>query len=352
MPSFPSITPNQLDPWLAVNYSLVLPGLGQLYSRYWLKGCLMVAATVGLLGYAAWSIFAANGSTMAGLWAIAFFVILYSMSILDAYRGTQPGYATRISIPKGRNDAWYAVFLSQLLPGLGHLYRQQAGMGGVLLIIGLLTAWLANAIPLLVPLPPLIWAFGCYHVFTTFPKRSAHRAKAIALLLLSFLIVRLSLGVTPGLIRQAVEQCIVPTPSMEPTVQVGDRLFVRRNPQYQPQIGDIVVFEPIQAAINPNRTDSEGILYVKRIIGLPGQQVAIANGQVYINNRPLPEPYQLEPPINEWGPAIVPPASYFVLGDNRNNSSDSRIWGYVPKAALLGKAYKIYWPPERVRALE
>ena len=200
---------NRLNPWLAVNYSLVFPGLGQLYSAFWIKGISLVLAAVAMIGYATWSIFGANGHTLQGFWTIGCFLIVYSFSILDAYRGTQPGYATRISVPRGRADPWYAVFLSQLLPGLGHLYLQQALVGGVFLGTGLLTAWLANSIPQLVPIPPLIWALSCYHVYVSFPHRtrgksganSQVRAGAIALLVVGLLVVRLCLSSTPGWIQ-------------------------------------------------------------------------------------------------------------------------------------------------------
>ncbi|MEA5466490.1 signal peptidase I [Leptothoe sp. PORK10 BA2] len=354
--SFPSITPNRLNPWLAVNYSLVFPGLGQLYSAFWAKGISLVLVAVVMIGYATWSIFGANGQTMRGFWTIGGFLLVYSFSILDAYRGTQPGYSTRISVPQGTNDPWYAVFLSQLLPGLGHLYLQQALAGGIFLLTGILTAWLANSMPQLVPMPPLIWVLSCYHVYVSFPHRTGYKSGAIALLIMGMLIVRLSLGLTPGWVRQAVEQCIVPSESMAPTLQVNDRLFVRRKHTYRPQVGDIIVFTPPDQALNdlpeedlPENVDD--LLYVKRVIGLPGQQIAIKAGRVYVGDLALTESYIQATPAYEWGPETVPADSYFVLGDNRNNSGDSHVWGYVPEANILGAAYKIYWPPDRVQPL-
>ncbi|HEY9887272.1 MAG TPA: signal peptidase I [Candidatus Obscuribacterales bacterium] len=345
-------SPSAADPWLAVNYALVLPGLGQLYSRHWVKGWALVAIALGLVGYGVWAIFGAAGNTLHGLWAIAVLVVVYSFSILDAYRGTQPNYASRIAVPQGRLDPWYAVFLSQILPGLGHLYTQQAEVGGVILFAALAAVWLANQVPLFAPLPPLIWALGCYHVYQTFPKPRRRQPTAIALLVLGLFLLRVVLGNAPNWVSQTFEQCIVPTESMVPTLQVNDRLFVRRDRTYRPQTGDIVVFEPPPVLLTLSLPDGVPDLLVKRAIGLPGQRVAIANGQVFINDEPLSEDYLAAPPAYTWGPDIVPPNSYFMLGDNRNASSDSHIWGYVPAATVLGKAYKIYWPPERVRSLQ
>jgi signal peptidase I len=101
--------------------------------------------------------------------------------------------------------------------------------------------------------------------------------------------------------------------------------------------GDIVVF---------HYDASED--YVKRVIGLPGDEVVIENGIVYISGRPMIEPYLKENPtyVGAW---TVPDGSLFVLGDNRNQSSDSHSWGFVPIDAVVGRAIMIYWPPQQVR---
>jgi signal peptidase I len=336
---------------LAVNYALVFPGLGQLYSRHWHKGWALVGAAIALIGYTLWSIFGAAGNTIYGFWAVGLLLLLYSFNILDAYRGTQPNYANRIAVPQGKRDVWYAVFLSQILPGLGHLYLQQVGLGGTLLIGGILAAWVARFVPAVIPIPPLIWALSCYHIYRQGGCHDRRPASAIALLVLGIFLVRLTLGGLPNWVERSFEQCVVLSNSMIPTLQVRDRLFVRHNPAYIPQLGDIVVFEPPTQAVQ-NRTPGETEpLYVKRLIGLPGQQVEVSQGQVFVDGQPLSEAYLQAPAQYQWGPESVPADSFFVLGDNRNNSIDSHVWGYVPAANLLGRAYKIYWPPQRIQAL-
>lgn len=126
--------------------------------------------------------------------------------------------------------------------------------------------------------------------------------------------------------------------SMEPTLHSGQLVLVNRL-AYKlgaPVRGDIIVF------YYPRDPDQE---YIKRLIGLPGDHVVIQNGQVYVNGAPLYEPYIAAPPMytGEW---IVPEGQYFVLGDNRNNSSDSHQWGMVPIEYVIGKALAIYWPPQ------
>ncbi|AEV69634.1 signal peptidase I [Acetivibrio clariflavus] len=133
----------------------------------------------------------------------------------------------------------------------------------------------------------------------------------------------------------------IPTGSMEDTIMPGDRVFASRIHYFftEPKRGDIIVFK---------YPDDESINYVKRVIGLPGEKVEIRNGEVYINDVKLDEPYIKEEMSKEdLGPYQVPEDSYFVMGDNRNNSNDSRRWlttNYVHKSKILGKVAFQYFP--------
>ena len=125
--------------------------------------------------------------------------------------------------------------------------------------------------------------------------------------------------------------------SMEPTLHSGEFIIVNKL-AYRTgatQFGDIVVFH------FPRNPSQE---YIKRVIGLPGDQVEIIGGQVIVNGNVLSEDYIAAPPTYEasW---TVPDDAIFVLGDNRNNSSDSHAWGPVPLDHVVGKAVIVYWPP-------
>ncbi len=136
----------------------------------------------------------------------------------------------------------------------------------------------------------------------------------------------------------------IPTGSMEPTLLPRDRVLVNKFIYRfrEPQRGDIVVFLPP----NDNRD------YIKRIIGLPGETIEIRKGKVYINNRALSEPYKInKPDFSSFGPFKIPKSSYFVMGDNRPNSSDSRVFGPLKKERIIGKAILIYWPISRIQWL-
>jgi signal peptidase I len=120
-----------------------------------------------------------------------------------------------------------------------------------------------------------------------------------------------------------------------PFVDPGDdpvRYLFRR-----PQRGDVVVF---RFPGNPERD------FIKRIIGEPGDTVEIKNGTVYIDGNPLDEPYITNKPTYNYGPTEVPPKQYFVLGDNRNNSYDSHVWGFLPEENIIGQAWLSYWPKD------
>lgn len=136
---------------------------------------------------------------------------------------------------------------------------------------------------------------------------------------------------------------VVPTGSMENTIMTGTRMIgLRLTYMFEsPERGDIIIFKYPD---NPSEN------YVKRIIGLPGEKVEIIDGVTYVDGIALEEPYLKEPARkDDWGPYIVPEDSYFVMGDNRNNSRDSRYWettNYVPKKNILGKAMLIYYPFE------
>jgi signal peptidase I len=142
------------------------------------------------------------------------------------------------------------------------------------------------------------------------------------------------------LIRVVVQNFRIEGYSMEPTLHQDQFLIVNKFSYrwlHPPERGDIIVFEYPRA---PDRD------FIKRVIGLPGEKVEVRQGRVYINDKQLEEPYIASQPSYSWGPRVVNDDEYFVLGDNRNNSSDSHTWGLLPKDNIIGKAWLSYWPPQ------
>jgi len=168
------------------------------------------------------------------------------------------------------------------------------------------------------------------------------------------------------LIRTFVVQAFkIPSGSMEDTLLIGDHLLVNKFiygtnipfteirifPIREPQRGDIIVFEYPE---DRNESFFKRRDFIKRVIGLPGDHVKMVNQIVYINNKPYTIPQEIhkdkalkkwmaDPRIYDFDELVVPEGSYFAMGDNRDRSSDSRYWGFVPKENIKGKAFIIYW---------
>lgn len=178
-------------------------------------------------------------------------------------------------------------------------------------------------------------------------------------------------AVALALIIQAllVKPYRIPSESMEPTLDVGQRVLVNRLAYDlgSPHRKDVVVFHPPKGAEDsaecgvahvplsacPQPTpERAGVNFIKRIIGLPGDRISIRNGQPIINGKPLEESYTLPcgggAACNLPKPITVPPDHYFMMGDNRGASDDSRFWGPVPRDWLIGAAFFTYWPPKRI----
>jgi signal peptidase I len=179
----------------------------------------------------------------------------------------------------------------------------------------------------------------------------------------------------------AVKPYVIPSESMLPALAPGQRVLVDRFSHTlgsDPKIGDITVFRPPSGA----ETDGEGQCgtagegpsydygpastqscshptaergektYIKRLVGLPGDRIEIRNGHVVRNGRRASEPFAnaCEDPACNLDPIVVAKGEYFLMGDNRDNSNDSRFWGPVPRAWIIGKAVATYWPPSRIGA--
>jgi len=160
------------------------------------------------------------------------------------------------------------------------------------------------------------------------------QAFAVAIVLAAFIITFIA------------QSFVVEGSSMEPSLHNRERLLVNKLVYRfrKPERGDVVVF---RYPANPKRR------FIKRVIGVPGDEVEVRDGFVILNGMTLDEDYTLDLTYGYFGPKTVPDGHYFVLGDNRNNSDDSRYpdVGFVPMANIVGKAGLIWWPPQRIGLL-
>ncbi len=167
----------------------------------------------------------------------------------------------------------------------------------------------------------------------------------------------------------------IPSGSMHPTLIEKDRIVVERLSRFyrEPQRGDVLVFYPPMTKLESTPLKvfkrltgffCNDIAFIKRVVGMPGDKVEIKKSKddgaftVYINDKPLDEPYiQSKYDYNDCtlamhcGPMIVPEGNYFMMGDNRGNSQDSRYWGFLPKERIIGRAITIVWPFTRIKNL-
>lgn len=165
----------------------------------------------------------------------------------------------------------------------------------------------------------------------------------------NFFILIFALGLSLLIRVFVAEPRYIPSDSMIPTLEIGDRLVVEKVSYHfhQPSPGDIVVFAPPPQLQQQGYSPSQA--FIKRIIAQPGQTVEVHDGIVYVDNQPLNEAnYIAEPPDYQWGPQQVPQQQYFVMGDNRNDSNDSHIWGFLPQENIIGRALFRFWPFERL----
>ena len=164
----------------------------------------------------------------------------------------------------------------------------------------------------------------------------------------NFRIIAIALVIAFVIRTFIAEPRYIPSDSMLPTLSQGDRLVVEKvsTKISQPHRGDVVVFEPpLLLQIQGYRKEDA---FIKRIIGTPGDVIEVKDEQVYVNETPLSEDYILEDPHYSLPPLQVPADQVFVMGDNRNNSNDSHIWGFLPTDNIIGKAVFRFYPLGRI----
>lgn len=188
------------------------------------------------------------------------------------------------------------------------------------------------------------------------------------------LIVVTALGLALLIQAFLVKPYRIPSGSMLPTLHINQRVLVNRLATHfsTPHIGDIIVFHPpkdYSTCADPNQGENgvgaracdvpqkfaSSQTFIKRVVGLPGDRISIHNGHVIRNGVAEKDPYVVPcgggDACDFPGTITIPPDDYYMMGDNRPDSEDSRFWGPVPKAWIIGKAFFTYWPPDRLGSL-
>ena len=197
-------------------------------------------------------------------------------------------------------------------------------------------------------------------------KESSSTSSLVELVMIVVVALALALGIQAFLVKPYR----IPSESMVPTLQVGQRVLVNRiGARFtDPKVGDVVVFHPPAGAESDNEcgggTPPAGeacdkptaqradVNFIKRVVAGPGDRVAIIDGHVVLNGKRQKEPFARPCGVGEGcdypDEMTVPAGHYFMMGDNRGSSDDSRFWGPVPNEWIIGGAFATYWPPDRV----
>jgi signal peptidase I len=259
---------------------------------------------------------------------------------------------------------WLAGLLSFLLPGLGHIYCGQAKRGIIIYVILEIIVLVALA-SLLLPIPILNVSITALTILAAYLYIIVNSVKTARLTNENYELkkynrwyVYVAIFLIAGLLidnvttwatkRFYVQSYNIPSGAMIPTLKIGDHIiankFIYRFDK--PKTGDIIIF---QYPKDPNRQ------FIKRVVAIGGDKIEIKNKKLYVNNTLIKEPYVVHGDTkteiaqrDNYGPFIVPQDSFFVMGDNRDYSYDSRFWGFVTIDAVQGKAHSIYWSWDKV----
>ena len=348
------------EPWLAVNLSKLLPGMGQIYAGRSLKGYIIAFIYLSSLPLGILLAIHQHSFPFGIALLIIGILIVPIWNLFDAYHAAKQQNSLEFEAERRQSpDAWLAVFLSSFIPGAGHAYLQKW-----LLAIIFIALSVATFIGLFLPNPIIAigsslsgWVIGflaLYNAYTVAPVRRDRSRRTILLFIAGLFLLPIALSTIFAISIRSfiVEARYIPSGAMLPTLQINDRLIIDKlvYRYSNPQRGDIVVFNPTDQLEREKFKDA----FIKRVIGIPGDRVEVKNGRVYINSKVLLENYIEEPPAYNWSSksltpdGIIPPDRYLVLGDNRNNSYDSHYWGFVPREKIIGKATSRFYPFNRL----
>jgi signal peptidase I len=334
------------EPWLAVVLSSLLMGIGQVYSGRILRGGILILMEVALACLAIRSLLDAECDVLVTGCIYLAILAVRIWNLFDAYECARSANPEDFETERKQiKDAWLALFLADLIPGLGQIYVKKWLWGALfmvasvpLLAIGIKYRLLRDG------LWAVFSALVCYHAYMSAPIRRERFGKTISivagLILCSYLLVGCYAHVFK---THVVEAFRIPTTAMKPTRLPGDRLLVRQSKKYIPQRGDVVAFKS---------PDGPDVIWVKRIAALSDEIVEITDGVLFINGqqakyRTIESIGYFEDTFGVEKPYKVPANHIFVIGDNTGNSNDSRFFGPVPRSNVIGRAYKIYWPLSR-----
>ena len=334
------------DRWRSALESSLIPGLGQwllgerpLAVALFIGGLLLPASVVPLLWNRALPI-----PALLALLAVGAGLAL--TSVVLAYRG-----AVKRGAPASGPTPWRGAFWSRLFPGVGQITQRRLGAGLGILAAGLLLAIFRSSVPGAIAFAGLTLFAVSNALRGGSPGTTA--APGTTRLMRYAVVAILAVELAPAMLRQFVVEAVrIPSESMAPTLAAGDYFFIDKTRAGRAERGELVAY-PIP--------QQPGSRYVKRCVALGGDTLELRNQQLWLNGRFVNEPFVMHvdqairpagsDTRDNLGPVAIPVGQVFVLGDNRENSNDSRFTGTIPLHSIRARVLRIYWPPSRWNAL-
>jgi len=340
------------EPWFAVVLSLFVWGAGQLYAGCIRKGCILILSMIGVISVSTFLFFGPEDNILLIIASILLFYVVHIWNLFDSYFSVSKRNPKEFErIRKSGKDAWLAVFLSFFFAGLGHLYIKKYLQGIVFILLSIVISYYTDKYLHIGKIGSAFFAGTvCLLAYLSSPVKREKTRKQITLITgLIIMVGLLEYSTAMICIKYVVQAYTVPTISMAPAVVKKDRILAKKS-FYHIERGDVIVFK---------HPDDKRIPCLKRVIAFGGESVEIINGSVHINGKKIECPSCPEiqySSMGEYGSEgnvyTVPERSYYALGDNSENSSDSRAFGAIPQEDVIGKAYKIYWPLSRFGLIE
>jgi signal peptidase I len=350
------------EPWLAVNLSLVFAGLGQLYVGKDVRGYVLLTCQVSIVTIGCWLVLAPSGDATVGQGLLVLFLAIHMWNLYDAHRCAR--VMNNVEYERARREAadpWLAVLFTRICPGIGHLYTGRWLIGTILTLLTVTFMFGSRIVSEYSYWIDVVVSgyqgIAMYHAYGTAPYRREASRTSIALFAMAMVLIGVTYDAGESVIRERyVMSANVVSGSMEPVLQMGDRILVdKRIASYKR--GDVVLFRmPLNASVFSKERVS-----IKRVIAVGGEAVEVREDGIYIDGdrmirKYLAVKYTRYSPMGEFGREgmefNVPQRTYFLMGDNHEHSFDSRHLGAIPMVDIIGKAYKVYWPPSHVGVIE
>jgi len=359
------------EPWLALILSIIFPGLGQIYYGNKTRGIFILILYLFLVAFIVYSILSISGNALLGYTLLLIALLLALFSHVDSFFTSRNNNSIKFEIiRKSSKDPWLSVLLNYLIPGVGHFYQKKWIIGLIIIFGYILIFFVDEYLGTFNFINSGYAVLTCWLVYKSSKQIREKSSKIIVCILIGLFIQIFILDNIDSLKEHFYQPFKIPSRSMTPTLIPGDHILVNK---YELDIdyGDVVVFKLLRD--DQDSGEKYYIHYVKRVVGLPGDSIDVVGRNLKINDEiiPLNNPKHIkndntyfnvveyifdnihkvqyrkgESSTNkgEYLPVErIPEGHVFVLGDNRDNSRDSRHWGFIPINDIVGKAYKIHW---------